>query len=84
MSVAGSSWVAGRWEDRWSVSDDDLRRPLAVDDVVPQPRRETTQAATIDASPELGCSLQASAAPDALVTFRMTQSLEWLEASPAG
>jgi len=42
-----------RWAGRWGVSDDDLHRPLAGDDIVTSPRWEMTLATTINASPEL-------------------------------
>jgi hypothetical protein len=46
--VAGS-----RWMRRWGVTDDDLLRSLAGDDIVANPRWTMTLATTIDARPHL-------------------------------
>ena len=41
-----------RWMRHWGVSENDLHRPLAGDDIVARPRWEMTLAATIDARPD--------------------------------
>jgi len=41
-----------RWFGRWGATDEDLRRVMAGDPVIPHPTHSATHALTVDASPE--------------------------------
>jgi hypothetical protein len=56
LLLAGASWayllLLRRWHLRWGATDEEIRRPMPADELVPRPHIETTRALTIEAPPE--------------------------------
>ena len=45
-------WAILPWHRRWGASDEEIRQPLPGDDIVTQPKLDSTRAITIQATPD--------------------------------
>ena len=56
LALAGGSLAAlagtRRWHQHWGAADEEIARPLPGDDLIPDPRLDSTQAITIHAPAE--------------------------------
>lgn len=56
LLLTAASWAyllfLRRWHLRWGATDEELKRPMPADALVPRPALETTRALTINAPPE--------------------------------